>query len=181
MPSGSDFLKLALSQVGDRYVLGAPVQINNADPDAHDCSGLVEWASGRLGNRLQRHAQLQYNTVKAKGLDIPVTDALNIPGALLWKYTTATSSSRPRPIYHVGISVGNGKDVVEAKGSKWGVVYSSSPKVAVHRTDAAGDWDLAGLVPGLTYGKKNALKLALPLILGAGLGLLLIKKQRKGG
>jgi len=150
MPTVAQFLNLGVKQAADRdhYVLGAAVNLSDDDPDRFDCSGLVEWSLGRLGINLPRPAQDQFFAVRDAGLQIPVARALQTPGALLFK-KGPTSGSRPRPIYHVGISLGNG-DVLEAKGSKWGVVITRDPPWS----DAGKQnvWNLAGLAPGLDYG-----------------------------
>lgn len=159
MPTPAQFLNLAVRQEGDRYVLGAGVNLADDDPDSFDCSGLVEWGLGRLGIRLPRPAQSQFMAVKEAGLQIPVSKALQTPGALLWKYSPTHT---PRKVYHVGISLGGG-DVVEAKGSKWGVVISKDPPFSDNLKPSV--WNLAGYAPGLDYGTGISSRL-LPIAAG---------------
>lgn len=175
MANASQFVELARAQVGDRYVLGSPVNLRDPDPTRFDCSSLVEWALGRLGLKLPRHAQRQYNAVKAAGLTIPVSQALKIPGAIVWKKGPITSA-HPRAIYHVGISAGDGT-IYEAKGSKWGVVHSTRFSWSDNPADT-NRWNLAGLAPGLQYGRK-ASGIVGSIILGAGIYYILKKRKKR--
>jgi cell wall-associated NlpC family hydrolase len=158
-PTASQFIELASRQKGDRYVLGSAASLKDPDPDEFDCSGLVAWSLGRLGINFPRPAQTQYNNAK----HIEPGQAKAIAGALLFKYTDKLSAARPRHIFHVGISLGNGK-VVEAKGRKYGVVI----------TNFTSSWNRAGLVPGLEYGKSAPASIAKLALLAAA--VLLIRR-----
>jgi hypothetical protein len=87
---------VALAQRGKPYVFGA------AGPDAFDCSGLVQWAFGRLGISAPRTAQAQY----AWARPIPVSELR--PGDLVLFEQTYPSPDR---ITHVGIYIGGGRMV----------------------------------------------------------------------
>ncbi|MGH3491782.1 MAG: NlpC/P60 family protein [Sciscionella sp.] len=83
-------MELALGQRGSNYVWGG------ATPGSFDCSGLVEWAYGKLGVSLPHSSQAQSQIGEA----IP-RNALQ-PGDLVFFGS---------PAHHVGIYVGGGKMV----------------------------------------------------------------------
>lgn len=132
------FLELALAQVGDEYIVGAGRDYGNADPESFDCSGLVAWALSRSGGMYEgtfKVAASLYQWSEQSGTTMSVQDALNTPGALLF---SANNTSRYKNIGHVAISLGNGSDVVEARGRAYGVVRGAS---------SAGRWAYGSLVP----------------------------------
>jgi cell wall-associated NlpC family hydrolase len=83
-------VRVALAQVGDRYVHGA------TGPTAFDCSGLTSYAWRSAGVALPRSSRAQY----ASGRKVS-RSALR-PGDLVYFY---------HPIRHVGLYIGNGKIV----------------------------------------------------------------------
>ena len=129
LPTGNgsvgDFLNAALAQNGDRYVFGAEASANNANPNAFDCSELVEWASAQAGVRFVDGSSNQ----RANSIPISVEQAINTPGALLFRNG------------HVAISLGDGR-TIEAKGSRYGVGIFN----------ARGRFTSGGLIPGMNYG-----------------------------
>lgn len=124
--SALDFVNAALTQSGDRYVFGAEVNLADADPDAFDCSELVQWAAARVGVNVPDGSQNQRRFCKK----ISVDQAVKTRGALLF-----TSG-------HVAISLGNGR-TIEARNHKVGVGQFTA--ASIHFIDG-------GLVPGLRYG-----------------------------
>lgn len=80
-------VQYAVAQAGKPYVWGA------AGPDAFDCSGLVEWAWGRVGVALPRVAADQ----QAATTPVPISQLA--PGDLVFFGA---------PAHHVGIYVGAG-------------------------------------------------------------------------
>lgn len=80
-------LRAAMTRLGEPYVWAA------AGPDTFDCSGLVRWAYGRAGIRLEHYTGFQWN----EGRHIPAGDVL--PGDLILFY---------KDISHVGIYLGAG-------------------------------------------------------------------------
>jgi cell wall-associated NlpC family hydrolase len=137
-PRADTFVRLALSQAGDRYVYGAKEPASDPDPKAHggafDCSGLITWAAHRAGVTGfpdGSWAQLEY--CKHHATVISVAQAEHIRGALLFL--------GPGGSEHVVISLGNG-ETIEARGAAYGVGSWS-----VYR-DA---WVAGALVPGLDY------------------------------
>lgn len=122
--TAGEFVRIALEQAGDAYVYGAEAAKSDPDPDAFDCSELVEWALARVGVTFVDGSANQLARVKR----IPVDKAIRTRGALLF---------HPG---HVAISLGDGR-TIEAANRSYGVRSLS----------AAGRFTAAGLVPGLNY------------------------------
>ncbi|MFC0645106.1 NlpC/P60 family protein [Cellulomonas phragmiteti] len=136
------FLDAATAQAGDRYVFGVTASIDDADPDAFDCSELVKWAAGRQGVTVPDGTWLQYLDLKADGATMSVEEAINTPGALLFSfpYEPQPGQGRP-PSAHVAISLGDGR-TIEAANPRKGVIFG----------EAEGRFQYAGFIPGLTGG-----------------------------
>jgi len=128
--SALDFVSVALAQVGDSYVYGAEVRLDDADPDRFDCSELVQWACARVGVTIPDGSSAQ----EAATTRISVEQAARTRGALLF---------HPG---HVAISLGDGKNTVEAMGRKYGVVQGT----------IASRFRTAGLIKGMQYGGSSA-------------------------
>jgi len=148
------FLRVAKAQVGDRYVFGAEVKLNDANPSVWDCSEFTQWAAHQAGTEIPDGATAQYLDLKQKGLLIPVDKAKDTPGALLFSFDREPRPGDGRtPGAHVAISLGNGK-VVEAANHIAGV-----------REASAGDrFEFAAVLPGVSDG--TATPLAEPTALG---------------
>ena len=84
----TSFLDQAKAQAGDPYVWASEADVGDADPDAFDCSELVQWAAGRVGTNLPDGSWLQYLTLKNQGRIIPVEEAAHTPGALLFHFSS---------------------------------------------------------------------------------------------
>jgi cell wall-associated NlpC family hydrolase len=123
--SALDFVTIALSQKGDRYVFGAEASLSSANPSAFDCSELIEWALARTGIRFVDGSANQIARCK----QISVPQAIRTRGALLYKPG------------HIGISLGNGQ-TMEARNSRAGVGVFKAADIK---------WTAGGLVPGLRY------------------------------
>lgn len=121
--SAAAFVALALEQAGDNYIYGAETA-GQADPNAFDCSELVQWAAGRAGVPFVDGSSAQIAACKP----ITVEEAIGTAGALLW---------HPG---HIAISLGTGK-TIEAANSRVGVVSYN----------AAGRFQRGGLIPGMRY------------------------------
>lgn len=122
--SAAAFAAIALAQAGDTYIYAAEAAVTNPDPNAFDCSELVQWAAGRVGVPFVDGSSAQIAACKP----ITVAQAIATRGALLWHQG------------HIAISLGNGK-TIEAANERVGVV--SSP--------AAGRFAKGGLIPGMRY------------------------------
>ena len=141
------FVDLLLSQDGDRYIFGHEVRHSDSDPDAFDCSELIEWACARLGvtPRMPDGSWYQARHVRAHGLLIPVDQAIRTRGALLFRFSSSPFTGGRPASAHVAVSLGNGQ-TIEARSTRHGV----------GRFSAHGrGWTHAGLVPGLDYERKK--------------------------
>jgi cell wall-associated NlpC family hydrolase len=89
-------MRYALAQLGKPYLWGG------IGPGAFDCSGLMFWAYGKAGVRIQRVADAQYfSEPKVAKSDLK-------KGDLVFFKTEATHSGGPS---HVGMYIGDGKFV----------------------------------------------------------------------
>lgn len=117
--SGSGFATLADRQVGKRYVLGAEAAASNANPTAFDCSELTQWLYSRSGNTLTDLAAAQYDAT------VKVTGSPKVGDLVFLRNNPA----RYNGIGHVAVLTARFSNgdwrVIEAKGSKYGVVRSS--------------------------------------------------------
>lgn len=134
------FLDAALAQQGDPYKLGV-VSEGDPDPDAFDCSELVEWAAAQVDVKLPEASFLQYNELKAANSLITVDEAKNTPGALLFKFPSEPYPGQQERLRgsHVAISLGGGR-IIEA-----------TPSGGVHISEAGDRFGYAALIPGLDY------------------------------
>lgn len=133
--TGANFLHFA--QVfgrGKPYVFGA------AGPNAFDSPGLPFYVAKQFSVNLRR-APVDMFTFSMR--EIPVSEALKIPGALLFEFRNI-GNPRKRSIRHVGISFGDGKNTWEAYNVRHGVRKFKRGNVRV--------WTNAGIIPGFTYG-----------------------------
>jgi cell wall-associated NlpC family hydrolase len=118
------FVQAALAQVGDRYVFGHNVQLDDPDPRAFDCSELVEWAAHRAGVQIQDGTWNQYLQLQGENALIDVEEAIRTRGALLFHFSSTPTAGGGRPRQaHVAISLGDGR-IVEAANPGRGVVIS---------------------------------------------------------
>jgi cell wall-associated NlpC family hydrolase len=145
------FLEAALAQVGDRYVFNAHTNPDDPDPDAFDCSELVEWAAAQVDVPMSEASYYQYLDLKNADHLISVDDAINTPGALLFKFPSEPVPGAARQEgSHVAISLGDGR-----------VVEAASPRLGVRIADAGDRFVYAGLIPGMDYANAPA-TIALP-------------------
>lgn len=143
MATARELVNVVKSQEGDEYVFGVEVSPSDSDPNAFDCSELVEWACNRLKVKPKIPDGSWYQASHCKKHDtiIDVETAINTEGALLFFFSSSPfGRSRPRQA-HVAISLGNGK-TFEARSKKKGVGTFN----ALDR-----GWTHAGLIPGLKY------------------------------
>jgi cell wall-associated NlpC family hydrolase len=126
------------------YVFGAENKLFHPELVTRtDCSELVQVVVSYLTGRAWIDGSwAQY----AGSRHISVAEAIRMSGALLF---IARSGQRP---HHVAISLADGR-TAEARSR------NSSPQVGVFR--AQGRFNLAGLVPGFTYGSTRSAVLAL--------------------
>jgi len=148
------FLRVAKAQVGDRYVFGAEVKLNDANPSVWDCSEFTQWAAHQAGTKIPDGATAQYLDLKQKGLLIPVDKAKDTPGALLFSFDREPRPGDGRtPGAHVAISLGDGK-----------VVEAANHIAGVREASAGSRFEFAAVLPGISDG--TATPLAVPTALG---------------
>lgn len=144
MATGQDFLKLAAKHLGEEYVFGATVDLD--DPDWHgpwDCAEFVSWVVFQVTGKKYGLTEdgdpwtgawledLLDGRVKRVKLD----KAVVTPGAILLRRHSGRG--------HIAFADGKGF-TVEAKGTAWGVCKD------VANPDER-DWDYGILIPGVTY------------------------------
>ena len=143
------FVKNAQDQVGKPYRFGSEVDPADRDGGAsYDSSELVEWAAKQAGVRdMPDGSWNQYKYLHDAGASVPVAEALQTKGALVFGFSSdpTLSSDRPARAY-VGISLGDGKvlDVSERAGEvrvmEPGGFYTYGAKIpALH--NPTGDLD----------------------------------------
>ena len=158
MYSGRAILQIAESRVGEKYILGSRVPMNN--PNFHgpwDCAEFVSWSVYQaygilIGVRPPNPATADaYTGYWAEDAELhnattTVARALRTPGAILLRRPHAEAPGQ-HPIGHIAISRGDGT-TVEARGKAYGVVIAQ---------DAAGrPWDIGVLIPGVEYAASAA-------------------------
>lgn len=143
-PTNIEFVDLALTQAGDRYVFGAEASADDPNPDAFDCSELIEWVGRRLDvdPRIPDGSWYQARHVRQHSTEVSIPDALATRGALLFKFSSSPYSGGRPSSAHVAISLGDGR-TMEARSSRHGV--------GVFGNAEARGWTHAGLIPGVDY------------------------------
>ncbi len=139
-PSGSkinQFIDLAIAQNGDSYVMGHEVSQADLNPQTFDCSELIEWAANKVGVSVPDGSWLQYLDLKQRNALMPVEQALETPGALLFSFSSEPQAGGGRPSSaHVAISLGDGR-TIEARGKDYGVgIFGSGDR-----------FEYAGMIP----------------------------------
>jgi cell wall-associated NlpC family hydrolase len=128
----SDFVTLALAQIGKGYQLGATPAASDTNPTVFDCSSLVQWCAARVGLSLPRTSDEQKAACKA----ISIQQASTTRGALLFISGSGASG-------HVGVSCGDGTVVEDVGGGS---------RRGVQRNPLSFEkWDSAGLINGMDY------------------------------
>jgi cell wall-associated NlpC family hydrolase len=145
MHLSDDFVTEALMQVGKPYVWGA------VGPTSFDCSGLVEYCAARVGIAMPppgytgSRSQQQYLFCASRGTTIPVQQAANTRGALLF---TGTEGDE-----HVGISLGNADETVEAPHTGTDVQVITNGTL----TQIESRFQYGALIPGMDYSQHVSL------------------------
>jgi len=145
------FLDVAQAQVGDRYIFGAEVKnLDDQNPDAFDCSELTQWAAHQAGVTIPDGAAGQYRYFQKMGLLVPVEEAKNTPGALLFHFASDPVGGKGEPpVAHVAISTGDGK-TIEAANSRVGVINGQ----------VGNRFNFAAIIPGISDGNPTVLAAA---------------------
>ena len=144
------FLDVAQAQVGDRYVFGAETNLDDPNPQAFDCSELTQWAAHQAGVDIPDGAAGQYRYLQKMGLLVPVEQARNTPGALLFHFASDPVGGKGEPsVAHVAISTGDGK-TIEAANSRVGVING----------EVGNRFNFAAIIPGISDGHPLVLTAA---------------------
>ena len=118
-----------------------------------DCSGLFTWAFSQLGGYMYHGATTMYNKYTTARGELKAgkrTDGGNLqPGTAVFIYSAGTQRYE-----HVGLYVGNGQ-VIEAKGTRYGVVESTVAKRWTHWGELKGI-QYEGSEPVMTTVRKGA-------------------------
>lgn len=135
-------LDAAMAQVGDQYVFGVDTDPDDPDPDVFDCAEFTQWGANQVGIELPGSTFEQYLMLKDMGLLIPVEEAANTPGALLFHFSSEPVPGGGRPNEaHVAFSLGDGT-TVEAASEEFGVT----------NFDVGDRFEYAAVLPGLAEG-----------------------------
>jgi N-acetylmuramoyl-L-alanine amidase len=158
--TGADLIEKAKTRLGEEYILGALVPMNNALwHGPWDCAEFVSWCVYQLTGKLygcRNNNDAPSNTDAYTGWwgrdagtvvqRITIKQAINTPGAILLRLP------HPNMNGHIVISDGQG-GTIEAHSRARGVV---TDKVAGRR------WDMGILVPEISYGLGSANITVLP-------------------
>lgn len=134
--TGKMIVAKAMTQNKDPYIFGFEVNLTDSDPDAFDCSELVQWDCAQLEvtPKMPDGAANQYEHCQKYGMTCSIEKAVKTVGALLFRLTADGN--------HVAISRGDGT-TIEARGKDYGVgVWSATRNGFTH----------AALIPGVLYG-----------------------------
>jgi hypothetical protein len=147
---GSKILEIGKSRVGQSYVLGANVPLNNANwSGPWDCAEFASWCAYQAYGILfgigpttnvanaEPFSGHWFTDAKKRGTVIPWREALSIAGAILIRRPT------PGLIGHVAMSMGDGKRTLEARSKALGV--------GIFDKADTRSWDIGCLLPGVDY------------------------------
>jgi cell wall-associated NlpC family hydrolase len=113
---------------------------------ATDCSGLTQWAAARCGIFLPVGSINQYRYCARQGTIIPLDQAKQTPGALVFIFGSDPLTTWPSS-RHVGFSMGDGTTIDARK-----------PAVDIYDWDSR-HWGFGALIPGVTYDRSDMITL----------------------
>lgn len=148
--TGQDVIDIGSSRVGQAYVLGAQVPLDNAGwKGPWDCAEFTSWCAYQAyglifgAGKVTKVAKAEpfsghwYTDAKSRGRVIRWQDALRIPGAAVIRAPV------PGKIGHVAFALGDGARTLEARGKDFGVgIFDGAPQRA---------WSIGCLLPGVDY------------------------------
>ena len=152
---GQDVLDVGSTRIGQKYVLGAQVPLDNPSwKGPWDCAEFTSWVTYQAydglvfgAGRPKKLSQAEpysghwYEEAKKFATVIDWKDALKIPGALLIR------APSKKLIGHVAFSMGDGKRTLEARGKKFGV--------GIFDGAMSRPWGIGCLLPGVDYDSKG--------------------------
>jgi N-acetylmuramoyl-L-alanine amidase len=147
MKTGQDLLDLAATRIGEEYVYGADVDLN--DPDWHgpwDCAEFCSWVVNQVVGKLYGCLDTDSDNPdpwtgawardcrKGKVTVVSVKKAAHTTGAILLRYRQGG--------HHI-VFVTKDRGTIEAKSTSWGVCRS--------HVGSLENWDYGILIPGVSY------------------------------
>ena len=173
---GKDVLDVGLTKVGQAYVIGTSVPLDNAYwKGPWDCAEFASWCvyqayeGMRFGfNDVKNIAYAEpfsgawYAQALKHAKIISIKDALAIPGAVLLRKVGLGGTEYG----HVAFCMGDGEHILEARGKEYGVNVFS----ALHRP-----WSFGCMLPDVDYGVEPP-ALSVPKQIDFGPGYLWLKK-----
>lgn len=152
MATGKDLLAAARIHLGETYVFGARVPMNNANwRGPWDCAEFITYVVNKLTNKLygynaaegESYTGYWQNDVERKIVTaISIEKAKSTPGAILLRRPKTIANKKI--IGHIAFCSGTG-GTVEARGSKYGVC-----EYMVGNNNERG-WDTGLLIPEIDY------------------------------
>jgi hypothetical protein len=151
---GKDVIAIGSTRIGQSYVLGADVPLDNPNwQGPWDCAEFASWCAyqaygivfgaGKVAKvaKAEPYSGHWYSEGRKPGIAVPWRRALGIEGAFLVR------KPRKKLIGHVAISLGNGRQTLEAR----------SRNLGLGKFDKAGErpWDIGVLLPGVDYGDET--------------------------
>lgn len=153
---GRNVIEIGRTRIGQDYVLGARVPLDNPNWNGPwDCAEFTSWCAFQAyglifgAGNVKKVANAEpfsghwFADAKKRGEVIRWQEALDIPGAFLIR---AKSS---KLIGHVAISMGDGERTLEARGKAFGVDIFGKAK--------ARPWGIGCLLPGVDYENGTSL------------------------
>jgi cell wall-associated NlpC family hydrolase len=122
------FVHLAMAQRGKPYTYGA------RGPNTWDCAGFVYDMARRVGVNFPNPVSSQAAICRRAGSTMTIAQAAYTRGAVIWRQRGGGAND------HIVISLGNGKNTIEAAGKAYGV--------RVGKIEGR-DWTGAGAIPGI--------------------------------
>lgn len=161
MTTAAQLLSIAYQHIGEKYELGAQVQMN--DPNWQgpwDCSEFVTYCVFQVTGKLYGYGDRESGAYTGFWYDdavngivtkISVNEARQMQGAILLrrkKSITLEDGTKEEIIGHIAITDGNGR-TVEARGRRYGVCEFVVGKDR--------GWDCGILIPSITYPQSSQL------------------------
>lgn len=151
---GQDVLDIGATRIGQKYVLGAMVPLDNPSwKGPWDCAEFTSWCAYQAYGMIfgaggaKRPAKAEpysghwFADAKKHGRVIKWKDALNIPGAALIRAPAASK------IGHVAFAMGDNDRTLEARGAAYGV--------GIFGKAHTRSWSIGCLLPGVDYDGKE--------------------------
>ncbi|MFG1420296.1 peptidoglycan-binding domain-containing protein [Roseixanthobacter liquoris] len=147
---GQDVIDIGKTRVGQKYVWGARVPLNNPNwAGPWDCAEFTSWCAYQAYGRIygagttrslseaDPYSGYWYAEARKAGTAISRQEALKIPGAALIR------APGPGKTGHVAFAMGDNDRTLEARGAAYGV--------GIFDRAATRPWSIGWLLPGVEY------------------------------